>query len=239
MKKGEFQFTIYDLQFTNEMLVQLLVFVFVGLIIGGRFGYVLFYEPLYYLRNPLAIISPFDNLGNYAGIYGMSYFGGLVGGLSAAYLFLRLKKQSFFVWADFIVPAVPLGYFFGRLGNFINGELYGRITKVTWGMQFPANQGGLLRHPSQLYEAFGEGIVLFVFLWMLRNKAVFSGQLLLIYISGYAFVRFVVEFFREEKKYDVFGCLELTEGQILSAIAFIVALSMYYFRKRRYGIIKS
>ncbi len=223
--------------FSDETLIQLLVYIFVGIIIGGRLGYVLFYEPAHYLHNPLAIISPFDKEGSYTGIYGMSYFGGLIGAIIISYFYLKSQKQSFLAWADFIIPAVPLGYFFGRLGNFINGELYGRVTQMPWGMYFPADTSNILRHPSQLYEAFFEGVVLFVVLWSLRNKNKFPGQLLLIYIFGYAIIRFMMEFFREEKAYAFFAGMKLTEGQLFSLVAIIVVVFFFHLCRKRYAII--
>ncbi|PIP26247.1 MAG: prolipoprotein diacylglyceryl transferase, partial [Candidatus Moranbacteria bacterium CG23_combo_of_CG06-09_8_20_14_all_40_16] len=132
---------------SKENIREFLWNAFLGAIIGGRLGYVLFYNLPFYWENPLAIISPFDQQGQWTGIYGMSYHGGLMGALLAALFFSRKNKLNFFSWADFIVPAVPAGYFFGRLGNFLNGELFGRITQKSWGMYFPGET--LLRHPSQ------------------------------------------------------------------------------------------
>jgi phosphatidylglycerol:prolipoprotein diacylglycerol transferase len=127
----------------------------------------------------------------------MSYHGGIIGVIIMSVLFCRKRKFDFWKFADLISPAIPLGYTFGRIGNFINGELFGRVTAVPWGMYFPLDPTQSLRHPSQLYEAFFEGIFLFAVLWALREKKLFDGALLGFYIFGYGFIRFMIEFFRE------------------------------------------
>ena len=151
-----------------------------------------------------------------------------MGALLAALFFSRKNKLNFFSWADFIVPAVPAGYFFGRLGNFLNGELFGRITQKSWGMYFPGET--LLRHPSQLYEAFFEGIILFLILWILRNGIKYKNRLLyvpgfILYVLGYAFFRFGIEFFRQpdEQIGLLFGFLTLGQSFSLLMAAFSLA----------------
>ncbi len=206
---------------------------FLGVVIGGRLGYVLFYNLPFYLENPLAIISPFSE-GRWTGIYGMSYHGGLIGVFIAALWFCRKNKIDFFSLADFLIPAVPAGYFFGRLGNFLNGELFGRITQKEWGMYFPGET--LLRHPSQLYEAFFEGLVLFAILWFWRNKAQLKGKFLWLYLLGYAGFRFMLEFWREpdEQVGLFFGFLTL--GQIFSLImTFFSLLALGIWGKMLYN----
>src|SRR5260221_10401353 len=111
----------------------------------------------------------------YVGFFGMSYYGALLGFVLALIIFCKKKAIDFWHFVDLFIPAIPLGYTFGRLGNFINGELYGRVTTVPWGMYFPLDESHQLRHPSQLYEAFFEGIVLFIILWSLRKLKVFDG----------------------------------------------------------------
>ena len=137
-----------------------------GLIIGARLGYVFFYNFFYYLHHPLEIIIPFDlsNGFRFVGITGMSYHGGLIGVIFASWLYVRKAGLDFREMADLFVPVVPIGYTFGRFGNFINGELFGRATSAPIGMYFPMAPGFELRHPSQLYEAFFEGIFLFLIL---------------------------------------------------------------------------
>jgi len=224
-------FTVYRLllwrikkkegDWSKENIREFLWNAFLGAIIGGRLGYVLFYNLPFYWENPLAIISPFDQQGQWTGIYGMSYHGGLMGALLAALFFSRKNKLNFFSWADFIVPAVPAGYFFGRLGNFLNGELFGRITQKSWGMYFPGET--LLRHPSQLYEAFFEGIILFLILWILRNGIKYKNRLLyvpgfILYVLGYAFFRFGIEFFRQPDEQIGLLFSFLTLGQFFSLL---------------------
>lgn len=175
-----------------------------GVILGGRLGYVLFYDPVWFLHHPLDIISPvrFDNGIVFTGISGMSYHGGLLGVIVALLLFARRRRRTkggldFWRLGDLAALVVPLGYTFGRLGNFINGELYGRETTVAWGMVFPDDPQHLLRHPSQLYEAGLEGIFLFLLLWLWRRHAPWSGFLVGLYLIGYGTVRFFIEYVRE------------------------------------------
>jgi len=182
----------------SNFLLDFLAYAFLGLVIGARLGEVLFYNFSYYAMSPIRIISPFDPITHeFIGIYGMSYHGGLIGVLLAVIYFCRKNRVNFWQLADFVVPAVPAGYFFGRIGNFINGELYGRASGKFWGMYFPLDSYLLLRHPSQLYEAFFEGLVLFLILWKIRNHEKIQGKMLAVYILGYAFWRFFMEFFRE------------------------------------------
>ena len=166
MKKEPSQFRI-----SVEILQSLVSVSILGLIIGARLGYIIFYNLQYYLQHPLQMILPFDiaNGWRFIGISGMSFHGGLIGVLLAAFLFLRKHEISYFQAANLVVPCCPLGYTFGRFGNFINGELWGRETDWAIGMYFPDAPGNELRHPSQLYEAFFEGLVLFGILWMFRR----------------------------------------------------------------------
>ena len=134
---------------------------------------------------------------HFVGISGMSYHGGAIAVILAGIIFCYKRGIDFWRMTDLFCSAAPLGYTFGRIGNFINGELYGRATDVPWGMFFPLDPEHLLRHPSQLYEAFFEGIVLFAILWALRKKFSFTGAIFALYIVGYGIVRFFIEFFRE------------------------------------------
>jgi phosphatidylglycerol:prolipoprotein diacylglycerol transferase len=220
IKKGENEFIL------KNDLQDLMLYLITGLLAGARLGYVLLYDASYFFQHPLSIIFPVDqSSGEFSGIAGMSYHGGLIGIIIAGAIFARKHKFNFWRLADFVVPAIPAGYFFGRLGNFLNGELYGRATGVSWGMYFPNDILGLSRHPSQLYEAFFEGLVLFAILWLLRNRAsVVSGRLLSLYIIGYSVFRFCIEFFREPDSQVgiIFGYL--TIGQILSLTLVIICL---------------
>ena len=193
------------------------------LLIGARIFSTLIYDTSrIYWKKPWLIFWPFDSNGTFTGLAGMSYHGGFVGGLLGMIFWCKRHKQSFLKWSDAMVCAIPLGYTFGRLGNFLNGELYGRITTMPWGMVFPGAEKfsstlpwiqdfaqkigmtiaegkmvNLPRHPSQLYEAFFEGIVLWLLIWLVRKHKKFDGMLGAIYAGGYGFVRFIIEYFRE------------------------------------------
>ncbi len=204
--------------FNRETLQNYFLWAILGVMIGGRLGYVLFYDFPYFLEHPLEIISPF-HLSNegvvYTGISGMSYHGGLIGVVLMTLLFCQKNKIKVFKLTDLLAPAFPLGYTFGRIGNFINGELYGRATSVPWGMYFPLDQTHQLRHPSQLYEAFFEGIFLFIILWRLKERKLFDGFLSSLYLIGYGFIRFFIEFVREPDSQLGFIFGPLSMGQIL------------------------
>jgi len=192
---------------TRQQLEDLLFYGAVGVIIGGRVGYAIFYDFQANLDNPLNIFKIWQG--------GMSFHGGLLGVLAAFAWFGKKTGKSFFEISDFIAPMVPIGLMFGRIGNFINGELWGKVTDVPWAMVFPG-AGPLPRHPSQLYEAALEGVLLFIILWWFsskpRPKAAVSGLFLL----GYGFFRFLVEFVRiPDAQYGYLAFDWLTMGQIL------------------------
>jgi phosphatidylglycerol:prolipoprotein diacylglycerol transferase len=218
-----------NFKYTTEDIQDYLVWAMVGVLLGARLGDVLFYNLDYYLHHPLEIFLPFTFSGGirFTGISGMAYHGGVIGVAIMTALFCRRRKFDFWKFVDLISPAIPLGYTFGRIGNFINGELFGRVTTVPWGMYFPLDPGGSLRHTSQLYEAFFEGIFLFAVLWALRRKALFDGALLGLYIFGYGFVRFMIEFFREPD-YMV-GPISI--GQFLCLLMMLVGTGLLIWRK--------
>ena len=179
-----------------------------GVILGGRLGSALFYQPGHYLSQPLDLLRIWEG--------GMSFHGGLIGVLVACWLLGRRQGRGFFAVTDFIAPLVPLGVGFGRIGNFINGELWGRPTELPWGMVFPG-AGSLPRHPSQLYESLLEGIVLFALLWWFsarpRPRMAVSG----LFLFGYGLFRSLVEFAREPDAHLGFVAFDwLTMGQLLS-----------------------
>jgi phosphatidylglycerol:prolipoprotein diacylglycerol transferase len=215
-----------DTGFKKESIDNYFLWVIIALLIGGRIGYVLFYNLFYYLKHPLEIILPFDinNGFRYIGLYGMSYHGALIGIVAASVFFCRKYKLNFWLLTDLLIPAVPLGYTFGRLGNFINGELYGRVTRVPWGMYFPLDSSHQLRHPSQLYEALFEGVFLFVILWSVRKKIRIPGGIFSLYLIGYGVIRFFLEFFRQPDQQLGFVVGYLTMGQILCLIMAIGGL---------------
>ncbi|ACF11415.1 prolipoprotein diacylglyceryl transferase [Chlorobaculum parvum NCIB 8327] len=207
-----------------------------GVLIGGRLGYILFYGFEWFLQDPIGTLLPF-NFGNgtcaFAGITGMSFHGGLIGVALALWLFTRKHKVDFLKTVDLFIPALPLGYTFGRLGNFINGELYGRVTTSAIGMYFPAAPTVALRHPSQLYEAFFEGIVLFIILWSIRKKAPWPGFLSGLYLIGYGTVRFFIEFYREPDAQLGFVFLNFSMGQVLCFLMIAAGIGILVWSKRR------
>jgi len=208
--------------------------IILGLIIGARLGYVVFYNFSYYLGHPLEIFFPFEfsNGLRFVGIAGMSYHGGLIGVVIGALLYCRKNRISFWEAADLFIPAIPLGYTFGRLGNFINGELYGRVTTHSIGMVFPHAPGNSLRHPTQLYEAFFEGIFLFCILWLTRKKLKPAGASIAVYLMGYGIVRFFIEFFREPDEHIGFVAMSLTMGQLLCLSMIACGLALLLLRAR-------
>ena len=207
-----------------------------GLIVGARLGYVVFYNLPYYLHHPLEVVLPFDfsNGMRFTGITGMSYHGGLIGVVVATVIYVRKYRLVFFDMADLIVPCIPLGYTFGRLGNFINGELFGRVTTHPIGMFFPFAPGPGRRHPSQLYEAFFEGIVLFIVLWAVKKRVTTRGAMLALYLMGYGLVRFFIEYARQPDAHLGFIFYSLSMGQLL-CMAMILAggVLLLYLRKLR------
>jgi phosphatidylglycerol:prolipoprotein diacylglycerol transferase len=227
---------------TFEQYIDLVFNLVLGMLVGSRLGYVLVYNLSFYMAHPLAIVWPFDTqTGAWIGIAGMSYYGGLIGASVGTWMFVRQHKQSFWRVADAIAISVPIGYFFGRIGNFLNGELYGRVTQYVWGMYFPnADMGGIvLRHPSQLYEAFFEGIVLGVILLYARKHVRFLGALAATYIVGYGFFRWCLEFFREPDPQIGFVFGWMTIGHSMSAIAYVGGLGLFFWlRWKKYGMIK-
>ena len=204
----------------------LILYAALGVLIGGRTGYMLFYNLPNFLHDPLIIFRVWDG--------GMSFHGGLLGVLGAMWLYARKIHKSLWDITDFIVPMVPIGLGLGRLGNFINGELWGRITNVPWAMVFPT--GGLLpRHPSQLYEFALEGVALFIILWFFSAKSRPRFAVSALFLLGYGGLRFFCEFFRQpdpQLGYLAFGWL--TMGQVLSTPMILIgAFSLWwiYYRK--------
>ncbi|MBU3736205.1 MAG: prolipoprotein diacylglyceryl transferase [Methylobacterium sp.] len=193
---------------TERDLDDILFFGALGVILGGRLGYVLFYQPGYFLQHPLEIFAVWQG--------GMSFHGGFLGVLLAMVLFARKSGKPWLVIMDFVAPLVPVGLGAGRLGNFINGELWGRATDLPWGMVFP-QVDRLARHPSQLYEMLLEGFLLFILLWRYSAKPRPAGTVSALFLIGYGSARFVVEFAREPDAYLGLLPLGMTMGQWLSA----------------------
>ncbi|HJV35346.1 prolipoprotein diacylglyceryl transferase [Geomonas sp.] len=196
----------------------------VGVILGGRLGYVLFYNLSYYLEHPLKVFAVWEG--------GMSFHGGCTGAILAALYFIRNRDISFYQLADIGFSAAPVGLMLGRIGNFINGELYGRVTDVPWGMVFPGG-GDLPRHPSQLYEAFLEGPVMFGILYLIGRKAKADGVVFWSFIALYGLFRFLVEFVREPDAQIGYLLGIFSMGQLLSFPMFLLGAGMAIHRYRR------
>lgn len=227
-----------DLSLKEEGLFDLFLLLFFGAILGGHFGYALFYRPEL-LLDPIGFFWPYNHeTGMWTGIAGMSFHGGVIGVASALFLFARKYQQDFFRLADVIVLAAPIALFFGRIGNFLNRELPGRVTEVSWGVYFPGIFPEALRHPSTLYEALGEGVLLFFLLVGGRCLVRTPGQLTALFLVGYGTIRFGLEYFREPDP-GVGLLFMLTRGQILSIllIAFGTLLFVWLVRKNRGKIV--
>jgi len=213
------------LPFAEDFVESLYTYLILGLLLGARLGYVVFYNPLHYLSHPLDIVAVWHG--------GMSFHGGLIGTALAGLLFCRQVKADFWATADLIVVPAPIGLALGRFGNFINGELYGRVTDAPWGMVFPGG-GPQPRHPSQLYEIFLEGVVLFIVMWAIKDRAFRPGVLASVFLILYGTFRFVVEFFREpdaQLGYVLFNFI--TMGQVLSASMIVIGLCILFPRKAK------
>ncbi|MDO4433901.1 MAG: prolipoprotein diacylglyceryl transferase [Alysiella sp.] len=235
--------------FTHEMLDNLLTYGVVGVILGGRLGYILFYNFQEYLANPLAALKIWEG--------GMSFHGGFLGVLAACFLFAQKHKLRFWQVMDFVAPLVPTGLASGRIGNFINGELWGRVTNPNafWAMGFPQAQQTdavlannnpqytewflqytmLPRHPSQLYQFALEGMTLFVIVWWFAKKPRPEGQIAMLFLGGYGLFRFIAEFAREPDAHLGLLFFQLSMGQILSLPMIILGLIgfMYFGKKNK------
>jgi len=206
-----------------------LVWCTAGVILGGRLGYVLFYRPDYYFDNPMAILAVWQG--------GMSFHGGFVGVMAAAYLFTRKRKIPPLMFGDLMACVAPLGLFFGRIANFINGELFGRITDVSWAVVFPRG-GPDPRHPSQLYEAGLEGLALLVIMLVLSGSAIVRrrhGTRIGVFMVGYGLARSFVELYRQPDAHLGFISGNMTMGQLLSLPMLLIgaALIVYASSKDR------
>jgi phosphatidylglycerol:prolipoprotein diacylglycerol transferase len=205
---------------TKEQIDDLLGLATLGVILGGRLGYVLFYKPMYFLEHPLEIPQMWNG--------GMSFHGGLLGVILTVIIFCRLKKVPLLQVGDLVACAAPLGLLFGRLANFVNGELYGRVAlQAEWAMIFPRSEG-LPRHPSQLYEATLEGLALFLvlfFLFQIKKVRLYPGILIGVFLIGYGCARSIVEMYREPDSFLGFIIADLTMGQLLSFPMVLIGLA--------------
>jgi phosphatidylglycerol:prolipoprotein diacylglycerol transferase len=216
-----------DLPVTPQHMDEFLSWAIAGVLLGGRLGYTLIYNFPYYSTHPIEVLWLWQG--------GMSFHGGLVGIIAAILGFCHTRKIDQFMFGDLIAAAGPLGLFFGRIANFVNGELYGRPTTVPWGVIFPHAPDALPRHPSQLYEAGLEGLALFTLLFILSTRTAMlkkPGQTGGIFLSGYAFFRFMAEFFREPDSQLGFLWAEATMGQLLCLPMFAFGLWIFFHPRR-------
>jgi len=212
----KYQIKKRGMAFGEEFVETLYTYLIVGLLLGARIGYVLFYNAGYYLQHPFEVFAITQG--------GMSFHGGFIGVVFAGLFFCKRYRTDVWLIADLIAVTAPIGLGLGRLGNFINGELYGRVTNVPWAMVFPGEV--LPRHPSQLYELFLEGVVLFTVLWMLKDKYR-SGTLFALFLILYGVFRSVVEFFREPDSQIGYILGIITMGQILSSLMILAGIGLW------------
>lgn len=262
---------------TDDDLFSFFGFGVLFLLLGARIFSALVYDTSgLYRQKPWLIFWPFNEAGQFTGLAGMSFHGGVIGGLLGMVIWCLTHKRPLWKWIDAMAVAIPLGYTFGRIGNFLNGELYGRITTMPWGMIFPgaqrfsvsipwvtefAEKAGLTiaenarlinlpRHPSQLYEAFFEGIVLFLIMWFLRKKKPFDGFMAGMFLIGYGTFRFIIEYFREPdaeigyiisvtdaSTYINDSLLNISMGQVLCFLMIVAGIGLilarYFITKKQ------
>ncbi len=212
---------------TGQDVDDLLFFGVFGVILGGRLGYVLLYKPLYYLQHPLEILALWQG--------GMASHGGIIGVILVMWLFALARGKSFFTVTDFVVPLIPLALAAGRLGNFINGELWGRPADPSvwpWAMVFPEHDN-IPRHPSQLYQLCLEGLLLFVILWLYTRRPRIAGTPSALFLIGYGTLRVIAEFAREPDDFLGFLALGLSMGQWLSLPMIVIGVVMLVLCLRR------
>jgi phosphatidylglycerol:prolipoprotein diacylglycerol transferase len=217
-----------NLNLDKTILMDFAFYLFVGVLVGGRVGYILFYNPLYFASHLPEVLALWQG--------GMSFHGGLIGSILAGFFFCWKQKIDFYQMADAVIPAVPIGLGLGRLGNFINGELWGRQTDAPWAMVFPMDPDQVPRHPSQLYEFAMEGVVLFTVLWLLRKLPLPKGTLFWVFIALYGTFRTIAEAFREPDVHLAFIFPNITAGMVLSLPMMVMGVIMIvlgFARERR------
>ena len=200
-----------------------------GTVIGGRLGYCLFYKPGYYATHPLEIFAVWQG--------GMAFHGGLLGVIASQVWFARSRGKPFWQVMDFVAPCVPPGLAAGRVGNFINGELWGRFSDpaLPWGMVFPQSGSMLPRHPSQVYQFLLEGLLLFVLLWVYARREHKQAQVSAMFLVGYGVLRFVAEFFREPDNFLGLLALGMSMGQWLCVPMVLAGIALWVWAERRDG----
>ena len=212
---------------TRRDVEDLLFYGVLGVVIGGRLGYVLFYKPGFYLGHPIEIFAVWKG--------GMSFHGGLLGVIVAMALFARSRGRHFLEVTDLVAPCVPTGFAAGRVGNFINGELWGRFAspELPWGMVFPQSGSNLPRHPSQIYQFLLEGMLLFVLLWIYGKKPRGLGQVSGAFLVGYGVLRFFAEFFREPDAFLGLLTFGMSMGQWLCIPMIVAGAVMWWWGRGR------
>ena len=206
----------------QKLFEDYLSYIIIGIIVGGRIGYVIFYNLLYFINNPLEIFMIWNG--------GMSFHGGMLGVIFSSYIFSKKNNKNIFVFLDLIAITSPIGIFLGRISNFINGELVGKLTNSNWGVLFPTYDDQL-RHPSQLYEAFLEGIILFIlmnFIFFMKNYKI--GTCSYMFLIIYGCFRICSEFFREPDIQIGYLFGNISMGMFLSAIMIIIGFIIYFKR---------
>ena len=212
---------------TRRDVEDLLFYGVLGVVIGGRLGYVLFYKPGFYFSHPFEILAVWKG--------GMAFHGGLLGVMAAMALFARSRNRRFLEVTDLMAPCVPTGFAAGRIGNYINGELWGRFASpdLPWAMVFPQSGSNLPRHPSQLYQFALEGLLLFVVLWVYGKKPRGLGQVSGAFLAGYGLLRFIAEFFREPDSFLGPLALGLSMGQWLSVPMIAAGIGLWWWGRGR------
>lgn len=218
IQRGQTDLNLKDLE-------DIIFYCVLGVILGGRLGYVLFYKPSQYLANPLEIFYLWEG--------GMAFHGGLIGVVVVLLLYARKRQKPLLELGDFIAPLIPLGLGAGRLGNFINGELWGRATTMPWGMVFPHTGDGIARHPSQLYEMALEGLLLFALVWWFARKPRPTGQISAMFLMGYGVFRFLVEYTREPDYFLGLLAGGLSMGQLLSLPMVLVGIIIFVWAAKK------
>jgi phosphatidylglycerol:prolipoprotein diacylglycerol transferase len=216
-----------DTGWSRRDVEDLLFYGVLGVVIGGRLGYVLFYKPGYYAEHPLEVFAVWKG--------GMAFHGGLLGAIAAMALFGRLRRHPFLEVADLVAPCVPTGLAAGRIGNFINGELWGRLAdpSLPWAMVFPQSGTQEPRHPSQLYQFGLEGLLLFVVLWIYARRPRPTGQVSGAFLVGYGALRFVAEYFREPDRFLGLQALGLSRGQWLCVPMVLAGIALMVWAAKR------
>jgi phosphatidylglycerol:prolipoprotein diacylglycerol transferase len=207
----------------NQKFDDYITYIIVGIIIGGRLGYVLFYNFGYYINNIVDIFKIWQG--------GMSFHGGLLGIIVASIFFAKKNNQDLFIYTDLVSLVAPIGIFFGRLANFINSELYGKVTEVPWAVTF-VQVDNLSRHPSQIYEAIFEGMILFLLLLHFRNKNFLTkpGLISGLFLIFYSVFRFCIEFFRVPDQQIGYLIFNLSMGQIISLVFIMIGIIVFYLK---------